>query len=130
MAKTGRTVMLGAGDGEAGDVHRHVFAFARKRPSKDRIAIQQADFAFAASLDLIDHVGDGAEADGRAVQHQPRRPFMLAHRLVQERQPLQDRRFPRGVGAGKKGQRAEGQLQPAETLEMTEINSCKHSELP
>ena len=55
------------------------------------------------AVDLIDHVGDGAKADGGTVEHQSRRPLMLSHRLVQEHQRLEHRRLPGCVHAREQG---------------------------
>ncbi len=117
-------------DATAHNRHGHLAAFAAELPLIRRVSIQQRDTTLPATVNLVDHVGYRAEPHGCTVQHKPRRPLVFANRLIQQYEPLQHRRLPRGVNAGQQRQWTKWQLQQRKTFEVSKFNPCKHRQRP
>ena len=67
-------------------------AFALEFPIEPcGIAVKQANSANVTAVHLIDYIRCRAKADRCSIKHQSRRPFVLAHRLMQKNQRLHHR---------------------------------------
>ncbi|MCY4459292.1 MAG: hypothetical protein OXC26_02660 [Albidovulum sp.] len=72
--------------------HGHFISFALEFPLEAvRITVKQCDSKFATSINLVDYIGPGTETNRRPIKHQSLRPFVFAHRLVQQNQCLHHR---------------------------------------
>ena len=106
--------------------HGHLPPVTVESPATCRVISRHADVESVAPVHFVHYVHDGAQMHTGAVQRKPRRPFVLAHRLMQQHQRLENGRLAGGIRAGQQRERRQRQPQQRETLEQPQIKQRQH----